>query len=98
MSAMNSLRTISFAIAAAASVTMLLAAGDAEARGDGPSVIEEHFITKGPVKGYSGFAPTTGPRSFYCDYQRIPNRVCKVGPDGRERCKIENWTLKQFCY
>lgn len=62
-------------------------------RSHGKSPIEKHFVTAGPVKGYSGFAG-----GYYCDYQRIPNRECTITPSGREHCKIVNWTLKQVCY
>lgn len=85
-------------VAAAVLAALLFAPADALARkGYGTSVIEKSFITDGPVKGYSGFV-RSGPRNFYCDYQRIPNRKCTYTADGRERCKIVNWTLKQFCY
>lgn len=91
------LTTFGAAIMMAASI--LFAGGVAEARrGGGSDLIEQSFIVPGPYKGYSGFAPATGSRAYYCDYQRIPNRQCTVGADGRERCKIVNWTLKQFCY
>ena len=62
-------------------------------KGRGKDVIEKHFITDGPVKGYSGFAG-----GYYCDYQRVPNRQCVITPSGHESCKIVNWTLKQVCY
>jgi hypothetical protein len=97
MTATN-LKSLTFGAATLMAASVLLATGGAEAKGGyGTTVVEEHFITKGPMKGYSGFA-WGGPRSVYCDYQRIPNRVCTIGSDGRERCKIESWTLKQFCY
>jgi len=94
---MKTLQTVSFSAAAAVAIASLLFASDANARRGGTSVIEQHYITKGPVKGYSGFV-RAGARSYYCDYQRIPNRVCTYTSDGRERCKIESWTLKQACY
>ncbi len=81
-----------------AAVGLVAMSGTAEARRGGPSVIEQSYIVPGPYKGYSGFVPSGGPRSYYCDYQRIPNRQCTVGRDGREKCKIVNWTLKQACY
>jgi len=59
----------------------------------GKKLIERHFVTDGPVKGYSGFAG-----GYYCDYQRVPNRQCVVTASGGESCKIVNWTLKQVCY
>ena len=99
MTAMN-LRTITLGAAMLTAATMFAVAGAAEAKGRyGTTVVEEHFETKGPMKGYSGFAwGGGGPHSVYCDYQRVPNRVCTIGLDGRERCKIVSWTLKQFCY
>ena len=56
-------------------------------------VIEKHFETRGPVKGYSGFAGR-----YYCDYQRVPTRKCIITASGHESCKIVSWTLKQACY
>lgn len=48
--------------------------------------------TRTPQHGYSGFAGPPLQRS-YCDYRRIPNRVCHNG-----RCRVESWTLEQYCY
>jgi hypothetical protein len=90
-------RATCFSAAVAMGGLALFAASAAEARRGG-GVIERSYVVPGPYRGYSGFVPGTGPRSVYCDYQRIPNRECKVGRDGRERCKIVNWTLKQACY
>jgi len=50
----------------------------------------------GPVRGYLGFAGI-GPRRYYCDYQRHPNRVCRAS-GGKERCRVVSWTLRQHCY
>ncbi len=99
MTSTSSFKALSFgAVAAAILVSSFFMPAGAHARkGYGPSVIEKSFITDGPVKGYSGFV-RGGARNFYCDYQRIPNRKCTYTADGRERCKIVNWTLKQFCY
>jgi hypothetical protein len=78
----------------------ILASTSAEAqRGrSGSSTYEEVQIeTKGPVKGYSG-SPVGAGVTVFCDYQRIPNRQCTIGIDGREKCKVVSWTLKQYCY
>lgn len=62
-------------------------------------VYESERRTRGPEHGYSGFVWSgPGPRSVYCDYQRIPNRVCATSRDGRRRCRVEGWTLRQYCY
>lgn len=64
MTSMSAVKTISFVAAAAAvSASVLLAPAEAEARRlGGTSVIEKHYVTEDPVKGYSGFvrgAPAT---------------------------------------
>jgi len=66
-------------------------------RGGGSTLEEIEIQTPGPMKGYSG-SPVGAGSLVYCDYQRIPNRKCTIGLDGKERCKIVNWTLKQYCY
>jgi hypothetical protein len=45
------------------------------------------------MHGYSGRAG-----NYYCDYQRLPNRVCSITANGQERCEIKGWTLRQHCY
>lgn len=78
--------------AALAGGAMLLGSGEAEARRGYYSWSSEHA---GPVRGYSGFAGI-GPRRYYCDYQRHPNRKC-TWSGGKERCRIVSWTLQQNC-
>jgi hypothetical protein len=46
-----------------------------------------------PMKGYEGQAG-----NYYCSYQRLPNRVCTTDSSGNERCKVQGWTLRQYCY
>jgi len=46
-----------------------------------------------PMKGYEGQAG-----NYYCSYQRLPNRVCTTDASGNERCKVQGWTLRQYCY
>ncbi len=89
----------SCAVMAVALLAPVVASTSAEARKGGySSTLEEIEIqTQGPVKGYSGSPPGAG-SLVYCDYQRIPNRQCTIGANGQERCKIVNWTLKQYCY
>jgi len=85
------------ALIAAVSVALLASFATydpAEARRSrGKDVIEKHYITDRPVRGFSGFAG-----GYYCDYRRVPNRQCTVLADGRESCRIVNWTLTQACY
>jgi len=50
--------------------------------------------TPGPARGYSGFV---GPRNYYCDYVRYPNRRCTIDARGRERCRITSWRMVQRC-
>lgn len=52
---------------------------------------------KGPQRGYSGWV-WGGNRSYYCDYQRLPNRECTTLKSGKQRCRVTSWTLKQYCY
>jgi hypothetical protein len=69
----------------------------AEARSRGDTNWSSVSIeTQGPTRGYSGFL-RIGPRNYYCDYQRIPNRQCTIDGRGNERCRIVSWTLKQSC-
>ena len=46
-----------------------------------------------PMKGYEGQAG-----NYYCSYQRLPNRVCTTDASGNERCRVQGWTLRQYCY
>jgi hypothetical protein len=46
-----------------------------------------------PTHGYQGQAG-----SYYCSYQRLPNRVCTVDSNGNEHCAVKGWTLRQYCY
>jgi len=79
---------------AAALLANVAAPDSAEARRSrGKDVIEKHYITDRPVKGFSGFAG-----GYYCDYKRVPNRQCVLLPNGQESCRIVNWTLTQACY
>ena len=87
-------KTLIIAATAAAFVAQIAAPDVAHARkGRGKEVFEKHFITDGPVKGYSGFVG-----GYFCDYKRVPNRQCVLLPNGQEKCKIVNWTLTQACY
>ncbi len=53
----------------------------------------QDYQFSGPTHGYEG--RTIG--GYYCSYQRLPNRVCKV-VNGVEKCVIKGWTLRQHCY
>lgn len=86
-------RTMALA-AAAVLITQVPLTGLAHAKkSHGTRLIEKHFETPGPLKGYSGFAG-----GYYCNYQRVPNRQCTTTASGAESCKIVSWTLKQACY
>jgi hypothetical protein len=85
--------TCLFGVAAAC-----LVAGPAAAGGVTEAAwYEEDYQTKGPARGYSG-SVWGGRRNYWCDYQRIPNRQCTTLVNGRQKCKVVNWTLKQYCY
>ncbi|HEX7073270.1 MAG TPA: hypothetical protein VF226_04455 [Hyphomicrobiaceae bacterium] len=87
-------KALIIAATAAAAIVGLAAPDAAEAkRSRGKDVIEKHYITDGPVKGFSGFAG-----GYYCDYRRVPNRKCTLLPNGQEKCVIVNWTLTHACY
>lgn len=73
------------------------AAAEARKTGHSSGYYEEQYETKGPQHGYSGWV-WGGRRSYYCDYQRLPNRECVTLKSGKQRCKVTSWTLKQYCY
>lgn len=85
------------ALVAALAVAPVALPAPADAKGGGSTWYETNIQTDKPVHGYSG-PGYAGPRSLYCDYQRLPKHDCKVGPNGEGRCKIVGWTLKQYCY
>lgn len=76
---------------AAAALSPLFSATTAEARGK--QYFSQTYDFDRPMHGYSGRAG-----SYYCDYQRLPNRVCSITANGQERCEIKGWTLRQHCY
>jgi hypothetical protein len=77
----------------------MLISAQAGARDRGPSsrYYERQIETDRPYHGYSGWVGI-GPRSLYCDYQRLPNRECTRTSSGKRRCRVTSWTLKQYCY
>ena len=77
---------------AAVAVVSLVPAGVAEARGVKP-YYSETYQTRGPVRGYEGFADP----DYYCSYKRYPQRTCTTDGRGRERCRVTGWTLEQTC-
>ena len=84
-------------IAAISGITLVASPAQAR-RGWGDSGwYEQDYETKGPARGYSG-SVWSGRRNYWCDYQRIPNRKCTMLANGQERCRVVNWTLKQYCY
>ncbi|HKZ96603.1 MAG TPA: hypothetical protein VJ045_06445 [Hyphomicrobiaceae bacterium] len=86
------LRTFAFAVfATAAALSPLLAGTKAEAKG-GKDIHFQDYTFKVPMNGYSGFSG-----AYHCDYQKIPNSVCKTDSNGVERCKVVSWTLRQMC-
>ncbi|HEX4893451.1 MAG TPA: hypothetical protein VFV47_09190 [Hyphomicrobiaceae bacterium] len=60
-------------------------------RGDGYTYYRE-YRSPGPQRGFEGFAGP-GPNLRYCSYRRTPNRVCD-----RRGCRVQGWTLEQYCY
>ncbi len=62
------------------------------ARG-GKDFYSQDYQFSQPMKGYEGNAG-----NYYCSYQRLPNRVCTTDSNGNERCQVQGWTLRQYCY
>ena len=65
----------------------------ADANGASRGYYSQDFEFDGPKHGYEGQAPAG---AAYCSYQRIPNRQC-IWVNGKEKCKIVSWTLRQTC-
>jgi len=63
------------------------------AKGGGKEFYSQDYQFSQPTKGYEGQAG-----NYYCSYQRLPNRVCTTDANGNERCKVQGWTLRQYCY
>lgn len=80
------------AAAATSALVPFLMSVPAEARGGSEYFVQTYELNQ-PAHGVSGRVGR-----FYCDYQRLPNRQCTIGSDGREHCKIKSWTLRQHCY
>lgn len=53
--------------------------------------VQDYQFAK-PMHGYSGHSG-----NYFCDYQRLPNRVCVTNANGTESCKIVGWTLREMC-
>lgn len=70
----------------------LLSTTAAEARGGKEYFVQDYQFDQ-PMSGYEGQAG-----SYYCSYQRLPNRVCAYDSNGNEKCKVVGWTLRQHCY
>ena len=84
----------SFALAAAFAAVAgasLVSMTPAEA-GQGKEFFVQDYKFDKPMHGYSGQSG-----SYYCDYQRLPDRKCTVDKNGSEHCAIVGWTLRQMC-
>lgn len=75
---------------------VLPAGAQARRGGSASDYYERQTESKGPEHGYSGWV-WGGRRSYYCDYQRLPNRECTTLKSGKQRCRVTSWTLKQYC-
>jgi hypothetical protein len=83
-------------IAKTAALAAILASAIAPAvfaKGGGKEFYSQDYQFSQPMKGYEGQAG-----NYYCSYQRLPNRVCTTDSSGNERCKVQGWTLRQYCY
>lgn len=92
---MNALRnTFAFAVASVAvAAAAVLSGSPAEAGGRGKEVFVQDYKFSKPMHGYSGHSG-----SYYCDYQRLPDRKCSLDRNGNEKCKIVGWTLREMCH
>jgi hypothetical protein len=82
-------------IVALAVAAPLIAAGSAEAqfrRGVKP-YYSESYETRGPERGYEGYAAP----DYYCSYKRYPNRECTTSRSGKRTCRVVSWRLEQTC-
>ena len=79
-------------IGAAAIGFSLSLLGAPAAAGNRDSYTEVYKFKK-PTDGVSGHAG-----GYYCDYQKLPNMVCKVDRRGQEKCVRDGWLLVKFCY
>lgn len=80
------------ALIALSAIAVLLGSEAAEAGRGGKGFYSQDYEFDRPMKGYEG---TSG--NYYCSYQRLPNRVCRVDGSGNEHCVIKGWTLRQMC-
>ena len=81
-------------LAAVTLAAPILAAGTAQAyRGGVKPYYWESYQTRGPERGYEGYAAP----DYYCSYKRYPNRECTTDSRGRERCRVTSWRLEQTC-
>lgn len=78
---------------AALAAAMLAVAAPAVLAKGGKEFYSQDYQFKQPMKGYEGQAG-----NYYCSYQRLPNRVCSTDGSGNERCRVQGWTLRQYCY
>jgi hypothetical protein len=90
---MTSIHTAFAFAAAVATLTgaVFFSGSAAYARGGKGVYVQDYQFAK-PMHGYSGQSG-----SYYCDYQRLPNRKCFVSAGGKETCKIVSWTLREMC-
>jgi hypothetical protein len=89
----NFTSTFSFAAVFAVAASALAFGGSAaNAAGGAKDFFVQDYQFAKPMHGYSGHSG-----NYYCDYQRLPNRVCVPTADGRETCRIVGWTLREMC-
>jgi hypothetical protein len=84
--------TLSLALASITLAAAVALSGSAAYARGGKDVYVQTYQFAKPMHGYSGQSG-----SYYCDYQRLPNRKCFVNASGTESCKIVSWTLREMC-
>ncbi|MFT3731560.1 MAG: hypothetical protein QM780_09115 [Hyphomicrobium sp.] len=72
--------------------TLAIGASAANAGGAAKEFFVQDYQFAKPMHGYSGHSG-----NYYCDYQRLPNRVCVTNANGSESCRIVGWVLREMC-
>ena len=88
--------SFAYTLVAGAVLTLTAVGGfstSAEAGAGRKGFYSQDYQFSAPTDGYEG--RTWG--GYYCSYQKLPNRVC-FWKNGKKKCKVKGWTLRQHCY
>jgi len=87
------LKTISLTLAMLSVVVVpMLFSTDAEARGFKSHQGQNLYIDAPLRRSWGRFG------EYYCDYVRVPSRVCVLSGRGHWICKVKGWTVRHTCY